>query len=139
MTVSQESQLVAFDADEAVAAAQTAADGGLRLAVEYTDESFRTLYAGEAMAALYDDREAMRAHFESVHDYVGIDFTERDLFTDTLRAAGGVRAMTTYMDNATVLRVFGGETEGVLFSLDPGTDVTAVVQAVEGVIHGGGS
>lgn len=130
MPLTRESELVAFDADACVAAIREATPG-VRLVVEYTDESFRTLYADDATLSLFGDREAMREYFESVHDYVGIDFAERELFEDTLRAAGGVRAITTHMDRATVVRVLVGETQGLFVSVDPDTPVTELVACVE--------
>jgi hypothetical protein len=134
VTVSQKSELVGFDADGAVRAARERVGDALRLAVEYTDESFRTLYADEFTMALYEDREAMQDHFESVHDYVGIDFAERDLFRDAFIAAGDVRALTTHMENAIFVRVLVADNGGLFFSLAPGTNVTSVVQAVEDAV-----
>jgi hypothetical protein len=131
VTVSQESKLVEFDADTTVAAARETAGEGVHLAVEYTDEAFRTLYADDVTTSLYADDEQMREHFESVHDYVGIDFAEREVFRDAFRAAGGVRALTTHMDYTVIVRVLVDEMEGLLLSLDPDTNVTPVVRAVE--------
>lgn len=128
--LTRESELVAFDADAATAAVREATPG-VRLVVEYTDESFRTLYADDTTLSLFGDAEAMREYFASVHDYVGIDFAERELFEDTLRAAGGVRAITTHVDRAAVVRVLVGETQGLFVSLDPDAPVTDLVACVE--------
>lgn len=52
-------------------------------------------------------------------------------------ADGRVGPTTTHVENATIVRAFGGQTEGVPFSPDLGTDVTAVVQAAEAAVDGG--
>ncbi len=134
MSVTQASELVGFDAEAALAAAREEGGDGLRLAVEYTDESFRTLYADEFTTSLYETREQMDDHFQSVHDYVGIDFAERELFENAFKAAGGVRALTTHMENAIFVRVLVADTEGLFFSLDPDVNATAVVRAVENTV-----
>jgi hypothetical protein len=103
----------------------------LHLVVEYTDDSFRTLYTDDLTESLYADQEDMRDHFTEIHDYVGIDFAELEVFEDLFVAAGDVRALTTHMDHATVVRLLVGEVAGLLFTLDPDVDVTAVIDAVE--------
>ncbi|WP_137285180.1 hypothetical protein [Halorussus salinisoli] len=131
MAVSESSSLVDFDADAALSAAHEASDGAVRLCVEYTPEEFHTLYADEITMALYgDDREEMADHFEEVHSFVHVDFTERDLFADIFRGAGEVRSFVTYMDDVTFVRILVGQ-QGLFLTVDPETDVTAVVDAAE--------
>ncbi|WP_134669919.1 hypothetical protein [Halorussus marinus] len=133
MVVSEESRLVDFDAEAALAAAREVDRDAVHICVEYTESEFHTLYADEATMALYDDRAAMESHFEEVHSYVHIDFTETDLFGELFRAAGDVRSFVTVMEHATVLRVLVGS-QGLFFSTDPEADVTALVTAVEDAI-----
>ena len=133
MAVSEESTLVDFDADVAVAAAREVADGSLHLCVEYTPEEFRTLYADELTVSLYGDREEMGSHFEEVHSYVHIDFTEKDLFSEIFRAAGEVRSFVTLMEHAALVRVIVGQ-QGLFLSTDPDADVNAIVEAVEAAL-----
>ncbi|USZ67745.1 hypothetical protein NGM10_13540 [Halorussus salilacus] len=131
MVVSEESTLVDFDADAALAAARDAGEGSVHLCVEYTVEEFRTLYADETTVALYaGDRAEMDAHFEEVHSYVHIDFTEKDLFGEIFRAAGEVRSFVTFMENAALVRAIVGQ-QGLFLSADPDADVTGIVEAVE--------
>lgn len=131
MVVSEPSTLVDFDADAALSAAREVSDGAIHLCVEYTPEEFHTLYADEITMALYGgDREEMTDHFEEVHSYVHVDFTERDLFGDVFRGAGEVRSFVTYMENVTLVRVLVGQ-EGLFLTTDPDADVTRVVDAAE--------
>ncbi|UPW00590.1 hypothetical protein M0R88_00460 [Halorussus gelatinilyticus] len=131
MVVSEDSMLVGFDADAALAAARSVDGASVRLCVEYTPDEFHTLYADETTMALYaGDEDEMRDHFEEVHGYVHMDFTERDLFADLFRGAGEVRSFVTYMDHVTLVRVLVGQ-QGLLLTADPDTDVTELVGAVE--------
>ncbi|WP_435175140.1 hypothetical protein [Halorussus sp. AFM4] len=131
MVISEPSGLVDFEADAAVAAARGEAGDAVRLCVEYTPEEFRTLYADDQTLALYGgDREAMVDHFEEVHSYVHVDFTERDLFSDVFRGAGEVRSFVTFMEHVAVIRVLVGQ-QGLFLAVDPDADVTALVEAVE--------
>ncbi|WP_115865656.1 hypothetical protein [Halorussus litoreus] len=131
MEISEDSTLVDFDADDALAAARRVGDGAVNLAIEYTPDEFHTLYADELTMSLYgDDPEEMRDHFEEVHSYVHVDFTERDLFSDLFRGAGGVRSFVTYMDHVVLVRVLVGQ-QGLFATCDPEADVTAIVEAIE--------
>ncbi|WP_132059520.1 hypothetical protein [Halorussus amylolyticus] len=134
MAVFEDSTLVDFDADTALASAREAGGDTIHLCVEYTAEEFHTLYADETTMALYaDDRGEMESHFEEVHSYVHIDFTEKDLFSEIFRAAGEVRSFVTFMDNAAFVRILVG-TEGLFVSADPDADVTAIIEAAESAL-----
>ena len=134
MAVSENSTLVDFDADAALAAVREVNEDALHLCIEYTPETFRTMYADELTMSLYGDREEMESHFEEVHSFVHIDFSEKDMFGDLFRGAGDVRSFVTFMDHVALVRVLV-EREGLFFTLDPDSDVTAAVQAVEGEIR----
>ncbi|MFB6136241.1 MAG: hypothetical protein ABEJ04_05740 [Halobacteriaceae archaeon] len=135
MAESNESSVVSFDAAGALAAARGVAGEAVRVCVEYDDESFRVLHVGDEVAAVYGDEEAMYDHFEEIHSYVHVDFTEKELFTDTLfPVADGVEYMVTGMDAFTLLRVYVGD-EGLFFSLDPGTAVVPLVEAVRDALE----
>ncbi len=134
MVVSEDSALVEFDADAALAAARDEEDASVRLCVEYTSDEFHTLYADETTMALYAGSEGeMRDHFEEAHGYVHVDFTERDLFGDLFPGAGEVRSFVSYMNHVTLVRVLVDQ-QGLFLSLSPDSAVTPVVEAVEGVL-----
>ena len=134
MAVSNPSEVVTFDADAALTAVQEVARGALHICIEYDSTDFNALYVDQMTVDLYGDTELMFEHFEEVHSYVHIDFTEQQMFEDVLFAAGGVRAFTAHMDYTTLVRVLIGQ-EGVFFALDPGTSVTPIVEAVEDAIE----
>jgi len=129
MALTQASTLVSFDADAALAAVRDQVGEGLLAGVEFTTDDHRTLYAADVVVELYGDEAAMLDHFEEIHRYVHVDFTERELFEDVV-GGGDVRAMVTYMDHATLVRVID-EREGLFVTVAPDAEVTAVVEAVE--------
>lgn len=132
MSIRNASRVVTFDADAALDAALSVTDG-LRICVEYDVEEFNTLYADDVTISLYGGEDAMIEHFEDVHSYVNIDFTERDLFRDVLFAAGTVRAFVTYMDYTTAVRFLDDES-GLFLALDPDAPVTETLEAVRDAV-----
>ncbi|MFB6155742.1 MAG: hypothetical protein ABEJ22_07585 [Haloferacaceae archaeon] len=120
----------------ALAAAQEAADGTLYSFVAYTPDEFEVLYVDDVMDEFYPSRERMRAHFEEIHSYVHVDFTERNLFEDTLFSdLGTVRTFVTRMDGLTLVRYLDGR-NGVFVALDPDECVRDVTRAVESALGG---
>ncbi|WP_049970144.1 hypothetical protein [Haladaptatus cibarius] len=134
MTISNRSSLVSFDVDSAVSALQNAAGDSVHLCVEYDTENFNTLYADQMTLDLYDSEREMVDHFEEVLSYVHVDFMEKDLFEEVFRDAGSVRSFATFMDHVILVRVLVGE-EGLFFTVDTDSDVTALVETVEEVIE----
>lgn len=135
MAVANESTVVGFDADAALASAREVAGEALHMAIEYDATDFNALYVDEGTIALYGDETVMLDHFGEVHSYVHIDFTEQQMFEDILYAAGGVRAFTAHMDHVTAVRILDGQ-EGLFLALDPDAPVSPVIEAVETAIEG---
>lgn len=81
--------------------------------------------------SFYPDQQAMTEHFEEIHSYVNVDFTEIELFTEELfPISDRVRYLTTAFDTFTLVRIYFGE-EGMFVALDPKESVEPVVDAVE--------
>ncbi|NIB98368.1 hypothetical protein [Halobacterium sp. R2-5] len=132
MSVSN-SGLTSLDVEAMRAAAEDAVDGTLRSFVEFTDEEFRPVYVDDVTRSFYDDEAHMLEHFEEIHSYVHIDFTETDFFTDGLfPLASDVRYHATSLDVFTLVRVYFGD-EGVFVALDHEDPVEPVVTAIEAV------
>ncbi|WP_336035353.1 hypothetical protein [Halobacterium yunchengense] len=122
-----------LDAAAMCSAAEAAVDGTLRSFVEFDDRDFRVLHVDDLTRSFYDDDDHMLAHFEEIHAYVHVDFTEADLFTSELfPAADRVRYLATGFDLFTLVRVYVGD-EGVFAALDPDEPVEPVVEAIEAV------
>lgn len=136
MSVSNASEVVDFDADAALDAVRERVEGQLYAFVEYDGEAFNPLYVDEAALSFYEDREQMAAHFERIHSYVHVDFTEIEMFTDTLfPLADRVAYITTAMDYMTFVRVYDGR-QGVFLALEPDEPVQPLVDAIEAVVAG---
>lgn len=125
-----------LDADAALEAALSVTDG-VHICVEYDVEGFNALYIDDRTLGLYGGEEPALDHFEEVHSYVNVDFTERDLFEDVLFAAGEVRAFVTYMEYTIAVR-FLRENDGIFFALDPNAPVTEMLQAIREALSDGG-
>jgi hypothetical protein len=133
------SEVASFDNEAALAAVRDAVDGTLYSAVAFTPAEFDVLYVDDATDDLYPSRERMLEHFEEIHSYVHVDFTERNLFEDTLFSdLGSVRSFVTRMDGLTLVRYLRGR-EGLFVALDPDECVTDVTRAIDAVVEGGDS
>lgn len=106
--------------------------------VEYDAERFNVLYASEETLGRYDDEDHMREHFGRLHQYVHLDFTEAELFTDDLLpAADRVEYFVTGTDFATLVRFYRpGQAAGLFIALDPDAPVDSVLEAVRGHLEG---
>ncbi|WP_129114299.1 hypothetical protein [Halegenticoccus tardaugens] len=136
MALSNPSTVVSFDAEAALAAIAETVDGSLWALVEYDAESFNPLYVDDAALALYDDEAQMSAHFERIHSYVYLDFSEMELFADFFPVAERVEYMVTGMDAFTLVRVYVADREGLFMTLDPAEPVRPVVEAVRESVDG---
>jgi hypothetical protein len=77
----------------------------------------------------------MAAHFGRIHDYVNIDFTETELFTqDLFDVADRVRYKATGLDVMTILRVYLGDQTGLFLAIDRGDPVEPLVAELETVV-----
>lgn len=136
MVESGEPEIVEIDVTRAVEATGTV-DGTLHTLVEFDRDGFNTLYVSEATRAVYDSPEQMSSHFERIHNYVNIDFTEVDLFTaDLFPTADRVRYKTTALDRLTLVRLYVDDQSGLLFAVEVGDPVEPLVRELESVIEG---
>lgn len=126
--------LVGFDAGAACDAARGVAGDGLLTFVEFTSDEFNTRYVADDVLDLYRDEAHMAEHFERVLGHLHLDFMERNAYEDMLLPnAGSVTAMTTRMDEMTLLRVLSAD-DGCYVALSPAADVQAVIDAIEATI-----
>jgi hypothetical protein len=126
-----DSEVVEFDAEAALAAANEAIGSEKVFScVVYDAESFRTAYVDDRLDELYADTDGRREHFDEIHSYVHLDFTEQELFEELFRDPEGVRAFVTYMGSLIAVRIVTDK-QGVFFSVAPDAPVTKLVSAVE--------
>jgi hypothetical protein len=126
--------LVGFDADAGLTAAREVAGDAVRSFIEYTPEEYHILYASRETLDIYGGRDAMVDHFDEIHSYVHIDFTERDLFSEELLPhAGEVKTIVTRQEQLTLVRLFHGD-GGLVISLAPDEPIVPVLDAVESAI-----
>ncbi|MWG36070.1 hypothetical protein [Halomarina oriensis] len=129
MPVTNDPSVGGFDATPAVEAAVAVAGSGLLLVVEDDRADDEVLFCADVVAER-DDDEAIHEHLSGVHSSVSLDFTEPDLFEDLFADSGETRALTTFMDDLTAVRVLA-DGEGLFLALAPDAPTTDVVDAVE--------
>jgi hypothetical protein len=119
------------DISETIEALQDRAEGPLYSVVEFDPGQFDILHLADETSAMYPDEEAMVEHFSEIHEYVNIDFAERELFSDELLpGAGSVTYMTTSLDAVKVVRVYDGQ-RGVFLAVNPDERVVPLAEIVE--------
>lgn len=104
--------------------------------VEFTADEYNVVYVADEVLELYRDEAHMHDHFERVLNHLHLDFMERDAYEDMLLPnAGSVTALTTEMEEMTLLRLLSGD-DGLYVALAPSADVRAIIDAVEPVTQG---
>ncbi|UIP00208.1 hypothetical protein Hbl1158_02225 [Halobaculum sp. CBA1158] len=128
--------VVSFDVNAVRGAIDAAIDDehALHVVAAFTADAYEIAYCDEFTRSFYADEEEMTDHFDQIHQYTGIDFSEIGLFVDELfPVAGGVEYVSTGMEHLTVVRLYTGN-EGLLLTLDPDAEVTTAVEAVRDAI-----
>jgi hypothetical protein len=119
-----------------MAVAREVADRLLVVAT-YTDEDYTVLYVDEGVRGHYESENVLETVGDRLHRYGQLDFFERGVFADLVPEAERVGAFATFTDAGTIVRVVTDADEGLYLSVAPGTDVTALVAALEPVVAGG--
>lgn len=133
MTSSAGTDAVSFDTTGMLDAVEDTIEGTLRSLVAFNESGFDLLYIDELSEQFYEDEEQMMAHFEEIHSYVHVDFTEKSFYTEDLfPIADRVRFLATSFDVFTVVRIYFGD-EGLFLVVDRDEPVEPIVEAVEGV------
>lgn len=124
-----------IDGEAAFEAVRDRVEGDVFTCVRYDAESFDVVHVAEATENLYEDREAMYAHFEEIHSYLHLDVNEMELFTEQLfPVANDVCYIATGLDAFTLVRVYAGE-EGLFLSVEPDEPVEPLVAAVRETVE----
>lgn len=137
MPFTSESVVVDLDVAAIRDAVLETVEGPLLSLVEFDVREFNPVYVADGTMAMYENEAHMRAHFERIHDYVHLDFTEQDLFTtELLPTEDRVHYIATRMDALTVVRFYSDD-QGLFLGLEAGEPVEPVVQAIEAVVDPG--
>lgn len=135
MTASDPAGLVEFDEGQALERAKDVAGDRLQVCAVYTADDFELLYVADDLLEYYDDESEVLEVGEALHGYMDLDFNEREVFEELYPAATEMKAFVTYTDHVIVVRVLSPETEGLYVSLEPGTEVTPVVNVMAPIVH----
>jgi hypothetical protein len=136
MAESGDSWSVSFDAAAMQEAVEDTVDGTLRSLVTFDKNNFEVLYVDDLTRQFYDDEDQMYGHFEEIHSYVHVDFTEKSFYTEDLfPVSERVRYIATGFDVFTVVRIYFDE-EGLFLTLDRDEPVKPIVAVVEEIYEG---
>jgi hypothetical protein len=131
-----ESSIAEFDADAVWRAVREAVEGQLLSFTEFDREGLNVLYAAEETLDYYGSEAEMLEHFEEIHSYINIDFTEQELFTESLfPEAEQVEYLVTALDFVKLLRVYHGDV-GLYIALEPDEPILPLVEAVRATVAG---
>jgi hypothetical protein len=134
MTGTGAGDVAEFDETAVVEAALSTVEGTLYSVVGFDADGWRELHVASETRAMYEDEAHMRAHFDRLHDYVNLDFTELELFTDTLvPAAEEVRYLVTCLDVMKLVRYYYGE-QGLFLAVEPDEPVVPLVDALSAAL-----
>jgi len=134
MALRERSELVGFDADEACQYLLEAVGEDLLVVAEYTPGDYRLLYVGEELESKYGSTDAVVAAADSIHEYIDLDFRERELFLDLYPTLEDVDGLITIADQRSVVRVITADDEGLYFSVPLDVSATELVQDIIAIV-----
>ncbi|RXK50582.1 hypothetical protein [Halorientalis pallida] len=134
MNIGEGESLVEYDAGAALEAATDRAGDSLLVCAEYTPEDFRLVYVSDRLQAEYDELDDIVEAGKLFHHYGQLDFVGEDQFAEFYPTLSETQAFVTYTDYAVIGRVVGAN-EGFYFSVEGGTEVTPLVDAVTDVVR----
>ncbi len=134
MDIDRGESLVGYDTEAALEAARDRVGESLLICAEYTPDGFRIVYLSDQLRAEYDEVGEIVEAGELFHHFGQLDFVGEDQFADFYPTLSETQAFITYTDYAIVGRVVG-ETEGFYFSVEGGTEITPLVDAVTEIVR----
>jgi hypothetical protein len=133
---SEDAPIVDYDSERALAEARELAGvDAVLVCAEYDTEDFRLLHVDERVEAKYDSFEDLVEAGELFHRYGQVDFFEGDTVSGFYEPLEETRAFVTYTDFAILCRILG-DREALYLSVEPGTAVTPLVDAMTEIVAG---
>lgn len=133
--MADEGALVSFDPDTAVRVARETVERDVLVVATYTGDDYAFHHVEDRVREQYTEDDDLESVADNVHQYAQIDFFERETFEKILPAAEEISAFATYTDAGIILRLVTPDEDGLFVSVDPGTDVTALVAALKPVVR----
>ncbi|WP_232688549.1 DUF7522 family protein [Halobacterium zhouii] len=133
-TDTQRGKLSRFDCEAIDEAIVDVVGDDLRTIVEYDEHDFNVLRIRDDVVEQLGGEEAFSDLADLLHSDYRLDFTQQELYEEMYGNLGVVRAFVVLMDHATIVRFVGEET-GVYVSLEAGTPIQPVMDAMKGVVE----
>lgn len=133
MPTRNDSVLTDFDAIGALDAVQSRIGEDLLVCAEFIPEDFHIIYVSDTGLDGYRNETDIWVVGDVIHEYMNIDFLERELFRDLYPQVTETNAFVTYTDYAAIIRVLSGD-EGLYLSVDPDAPVSEIVSDVTDIL-----
>lgn len=134
MALRNAADLVGFDADEATDHLLDEAGEAVLIVAEYTASEYRLLYVSHELEEMYGSADEVVAAADSIHEYIDLDFRERDMFLDLYPTMEDVDGLVTVSDTRSIARVLSPGEEGLYFSVQLSAPVMELLQDVVGIV-----
>lgn len=131
----QSATLVSFDADGACDWLLEEAGDELRSVAEYTPDDYTLLYLSEETVAEYGSLGDVSSAGDDVHQYLDLDFREREMFLDLYPVMDSVDGFVTVAEDRAIARVLSCDDEGLYFSTTLDVPVVSMLTDVVSLIE----
>ncbi|MCL9814137.1 hypothetical protein [Natranaeroarchaeum aerophilus] len=133
MAIRNDSVLTDFNATAALRAVEDRVGDDIFVCGEFTPDDFHILYVSDRALEQYDSETDIWVVGDVIHEYMNVDFLERELFNDLYPQVTETNAFVTYTDYAAIVRVLQGE-EGFYLSVDPQAPVSEIVNELTAIL-----
>lgn len=125
-------ELVDGDVPAMFAAVDSVAGEDLRAFVEYDDETYNPVYIAPMVVDDYGVDGDVSEFAETIHSYVKLDFSEREMYRDLYDRGTDGMGFATFLDGSTVVRYVFDDT-ALYVSLTDEVSPQEVIEAIESV------
>lgn len=133
MPIRNDSVLTDFNAIGALQAVEDRIGDDIFVCAEFTPDDFHILYVSDTALDQYDTETDIWVVGDVIHEYMNVDFLERELFNELYPQVTETNAFVTYTDYAAIVRILR-ENEGFYLSVDPQAPVSEIVTELTTVL-----
>jgi hypothetical protein len=132
--IQQAPELVDGDVAAMFDAVEGVAGDGLRAFVEYDTETYNPVYIGPMVVEEYGENGDVTEFAETIHSYVKLDFSEREMYRDLYDRGTDGMGFATFLEGSIVVRYVFAET-ALYVSLQSSASPNEVIRAIEAVLR----
>lgn len=130
-------EMIDWDVEAMFAAVERVAGDDLRAFVEYDAERYNPVYIAPMVVEEYGENGDITAFAETIHSYVKLDFSEREMYRDLYDRGTDGMGFATFLEGSIVVRYVFDET-ALYVSLRAQESPREVIRAIESVVEDDG-